>query len=270
MKEQGLTPQEIEEKLNTVLASNPDNSRLGTYAQALYCLPEGTLNTCRRILEVGANGNLLKFRGIFRHDIELFGITLDPEHAQSAIESGEQNGIKTHVVIHNIDNGLPEGFTGMDLVLDIFSSTHYAEEDPLPKLAHALKPGGVLAFVNGDIFSGLGDFARKHPELDGRIDVMGAAFRHTVGEETFLYISIQQLVVMLQETAYPNLPQNPTEKDIVACLDDIARIAGHPVVTNQDLGVVSKVKKLENLGLVDINHFGTNDGIAWVARKSDL
>lgn len=259
-----LTSDEIDRRLEGVLEANPNDSRTVTYAQVLHNLPEGTLPNAKRILEVGMNGRILLFSDVLRPDVKLYGITLDEEHAEAARQAGQQTGLKTNVKIHNMDAGLPQGFDQMDLVLDVYSATHYAERNPLPQYVDALKPGGVVAIVPGDGFlSGMADYARENPESH----VVPISFRYTEGEGAVAYQDISAIATLIRSIAYPSLSEDPTEKEIMACIKDMARKLGHTVVTNLDLSSISRIREMEDLGLVDVKLFTTADGTASVGKK---
>lgn len=265
-----LSPQEIERRLNTVIEANPDDHRTLTYAQALYNLPDGTLSRARRILEIGMNNRLLLFRDVLRPDAELFGITLDNEHAEAARQAGRQSGFKTNVVIHNVDQGLPKGFDQMDLVLDIYSATHYAKENPVPKYVKALRPDGVLVTLPGSGFlSGIADYVRDHPEADSK-EAPRITFRYIENEQVLAYADIPTIAAMLRNTAFPGLKENPTDEEIIACMTEMATKLGYKVVTNLDLFRFETIHKLEAEGLVDIKLFQTPDGMGSVGRKQKL
>lgn len=263
-----LTAEEIEGRLDAVLEANPNDHRTQTYAQVLYNLPEGTLSNARKILEVGMNNRLLLFREVLRPDIHLYGVTLEKDHAEAARRAGQQHGIKTNVTIHNVDSGLPRGFDQMDLILDIYSATHYAEENPLPKYVKALKPGGVVAVVPGGGFlRGMAEYAREHPENDGQGALPYVAFRYTEGEGAVAFAEIPVIARMIRQLGYPSLRENPTDQEIMACIEDMAKRLGHKVVTNLDLDSVLRINEMEDLGLVDVRLFETADGTASVGKK---
>jgi hypothetical protein len=216
------------------------------------------------------NNRLLLFKDVLSPDVELFGITLNNEHAEAARQSGRQSGFKTNVVIHNVDQGLPKGFDQMDIVLDIFSATHYAKEDPIPKYVEALSPDGVLVTVPGSgFFSGMADYVRNHPEADNK-EAPKVTFRYIRDKEVLTYVGITTIAKMLRDRAFPQLRENPTEEEIIGCIAEMADKLGHKVVTNLDLASFETIRKLEEAGLIDVKLFQTSDGMGSIGRKPKL
>jgi hypothetical protein len=263
-----ITPTEIAQRLNAVLALEPENHRMHTYARLLHSLPEGALQNSKRILEIGMNDNLLRFRDVFSPDIELFGITIDPDHASRARQAGRDHGVKTEVVICDIDNGLPKGFQDMDLVLDVYAASHYAKESPLPKYVRALNRNGVLAYVPGSGFmEGYADHIRNHPERDDSAEPQ-VAFRYRVGEPIIAYVDIPRIADLLRLTAFKTLKPDASEEEISNCIKEIAHKLGHQQVTNFDLVTMARISELESVGLSNIHKFSTLDGTGWIGKKS--
>ncbi len=269
------TEEQLGAILDSVMTRFPENHRIGTYAQSLYRLSPQSLSGVRRILEVGMNDTLLRFRNIFPRDIELFGMTLDQEHAKAAREAARKQGVRANVVVRDIQTGLPPNWKDIDLAMDIFSASHYADTSATMRtLAASLRQGGHMIIVPGAMMmAGMADYVRNRP-IEEQSSPQ-AAFRYiqkdrlvtvNTGYGTSLTDAVKRTVADLQRNGY-DLPDDPSEEELIVCLDDMCVQVEHDIVTNIDLMDVRFHKVLRQMGMIDITRFSTNDGEGWLAKK---
>lgn len=268
---------QLEQALDAIVARFPGDHRILTYSTSLSQLPPSALSDSRRVLEVGMNDNLIKFREIFGRDVEFFGITLDESHSDAAKTLAMKKKVKADVRLRDIKDGLTEGFDNMDIAIDIFSASHYADtNETIKTLANSLRSGGHIIVVPGGLMYGLGDYIGENPEDKNFVP----QFRYTRGKrpsialridstrdrETALQEAISTIIKDLIENGY-SLPDDLQGKDLIACFEDMATTLRVDTVTSYDLLDVNRHKVMESLGLTDIKKFATLEGDGWIGRK---
>ena len=249
-----------------------DAERLRTYGNALIQVPEEVLAGNPRIVEVGMNGQLFKFRQLFGKETRFFGITIDSGHAKSAMDLARKQRLKAEVLMRDIRDGLPDNWMGMDIGLDVYSASHYVgTKVTIDGLAPAIEPGGYLVLVPGDDIEGAANYVRTHPDSSNN----PVYFRHERGGMTDIYDDgtneefAERIATRLREAGFSEIPERPSVEVVSQCLDEVSHIVSEEVVTDYDLSLVGKYKAMEHAGFEQIRKFNTPDGLGLVGKKKE-
>lgn len=246
--------------------------RYETYRSILAAIPSDVLQHAGEVVETGMNDSLFYFRDRFGRGTHFTGYTLEREHADAAQKISRRKKTRTDVHMRDIQEGLPKATA--DVVLDIYSATHYGESTDavLTILADAVKTGGYIAVVPGVGFINFGDYVRAYPEdMSMRLlftykkDMLTGRWSGVIyGDDS--KIAKQEVIERLREGGY-TLPDNPSDADLQNCMQDMAHVLNVDLVSDMDLLVMSYVNRLRARGFTDVKKMDTADGVGFVGRK---
>lgn len=251
------------------------NHRTQTYGITLNQIPAGDLGAVSRVLEVGLNNRLFLFRDLFADNLKVFGMTMDEEHFEMAKAASKQHGVWVDVRKKDLMDGFPGGWQNMDLALDIYSASHYADsKQTMRSLASTLRPGGYIALVQGGgMDEGIAEYIRKTDQFENG-PVATPRFRYDLEKDSAKVFIMQgesraaayaDIAKLMKEDGFD--VRGSSSDDLANAFRELAALVGENVVSSYDLLVANKLNYLKSLGIVDVKKYHTRDGAGVIGRK---
>lgn len=276
----GRATSQFQAKIDSILASNEvlesEPSRFGAYATVIRGLGYEVLSHSARVMEVGMNNKLFLFRDVFPKDVQFFVVTREPFDYERAKSAAQRVGAQANIKLKDVDEGLPEGFDEMDLILDIFSASHYAKTNPIPKYVDALKPGGYVGVVSGrsGFMDDMANYVRNYPFEERGFVPADVVFRYKKGGKFDIPINPENVdrnrrpIIDALKDVYPQLSKKSTMEEVTANLEDMVNRLGFDSISNYDLDRMMLIRSYERMGLTGVRLLNTkNDGVAVLAQK---